>query len=319
MADHDDLHQHRHHHRHHHSHGKRKKMGWGKKLGIILGIFLLVDVLAIAKMYYDANSALKNTYKKVKQEQTIKLDGRHPFSVLILGADTGEYGRSYQGRSDTIMVAAVNNHKTTLVSIPRDTKVSIAGHGTDNKINAAYSYDGISGAMNTVESYLGVPINYYIELNMKGLKELSAAIGPVKINNNLDFTSDGIHFEKGEITIDSSNILAYIRMRHEDPNGDYGRQMRQRQVVTAMIEKLASVKSIVKYKSILNVLSANMKTNLTFSDMQKIFIHYRGGKNINQLQLQGQTEMINGVSYEVVPQSNLQKIQNELKKTLKAK
>nr|WP_290034236.1 LCP family protein [Ligilactobacillus cholophilus] len=292
-------------------------MGWGKKIAIVIGVFLLIDALAIAKMYYDAKNSIGNTYQSVKNEQTTKLDGKHPFSILILGSDTGEFGRTYRGRSDTIMVAAVNNKKTTLVSIPRDTKVSIAGHGDNNKINAAYSYDGVSGAINTVEDYLKIPINYYIEINMKGLKELSSAIGPVKVDNDLDFTSDGIHFEKGEITIDSNNILAYTRMRHEDPRGDYGRQLRQRQVVTAMLQKLASVNSILKYKSILNVLSANMKTNLSFEDMQKIFINYRGGKNITQLQLQGQTQEIDGVDYEVVPESNLTKIQQALKKTLK--
>lgn len=314
MTEHGDLHHHHHRHRHHH---KGKKMGWGKKIAIVIGVFLLIDALAIAKMYYDAKNSIGNTYQSVKNEQTTKLDGKHPFSILILGSDTGEFGRTYRGRSDTIMVAAVNNKKTTLVSIPRDTKVSIAGHGDNNKINAAYSYDGVSGAINTVEDYLKIPINYYIEINMKGLKELSSAIGPVKVNNDLDFTSDGIHFEKGEITIDSNNILAYTRMRHEDPRGDYGRQLRQRQVVTAMLQKLASVNSILKYKSILNVLSANMKTNLSFEDMQKIFINYRGGKNITQLQLQGQTQEIDGVDYEVVPESNLTKIQQALKKTLK--
>ena len=298
MTEHGDLHHHHHRHRHHH---KGKKMGWGKKIAIVIGVFLLIDALAIAKMYYDAKNSIGNTYQSVKNEQTTKLDGKHP----------------YRGRSDTIMVAAVNNKKTTLVSIPRDTKVSIAGHGDNNKINAAYSYDGVSGAINTVEDYLKIPINYYIEINMKGLKELSSAIGPVKVDNDLDFTSDGIHFEKGEITIDSNNILAYTRMRHEDPRGDYGRQLRQRQVVTAMLQKLASVNSILKYKSILNVLSANMKTNLSFEDMQKIFINYRGGKNITQLQLQGQTQEIDGVDYEVVPESNLTKIQQALKKTLK--
>ena len=319
MVEHDELHQHHRHHHHHRHHKNGRKMSWSKKLGIILGIFLLVDALAIAKMYWDAKGALKNTYQGVKQEKTVKLDGKHPFSVLILGSDTGEFGRTYRGRSDTMMVAAVNNKKSTLVSIPRDTKVSIPGHGNNNKINAAYSYDGVSGAMNTVEGYLGIPINYYIEINMKGLKELSSAVGPVQVNNDLDFISDGVHFPKGEVTINSDNILAYTRMRHEDPRGDYGRQLRQREVVTAMVKKMASVKSILKYKSILNVLSANMKTNLSFNDMQKIFVHYRGGKNIKQEQLQGQTQQIDGIDYEVVPQSNLHKIQDELKQTLKMK
>ena len=316
MTENDDVHRYHHHH-HRHRRRNSKKMSWGKRILIILLILLVIDALAVAKMFYDAKQAINSTYKGVKEEQTVKLNGKNPFMILILGSDTGEFGRTYRGRSDTIMVAAVNNKKTMLVSIPRDTKVSIPGHGDLNKINAAYSYDGVSGAMNTVESYLGIPLNFYIELNMKGLKELSEAIGPIKVDNDLAFTSDGVYFPKGTVTIDSNNILPYTRMRHEDPRGDYGRQLRQRLVVTAMVKKISSFKSIIKYKSILSVLSSNMKTNLTFKDMQKIFIHYHDAKNIDQVQLQGNTQVIDGEDFEVVPQSNLIQVQRQLKETLK--
>ena len=108
-------------------------------------------------------------------------------------------------------------------------------------------------------------------------------------------------------------------MRYADPRGDYGRQLRQRNVVTAMVKKIASVGSITKYQSILNAISSNMKTDLTFDQMKAIYGNYKGALNVNQLQLQGNGQMIDGISYEVVPQENLTKVQNELKQTLDIK
>src|SRR5699024_2703275 len=157
---------------------------------------------------------------------------------------------------------------------------------------------------------------HYIQLNMKGLEQLSEAIGPVTVDNDLDFTNINHHFKKGKIEINSDNILAYTRMRHEDPRGDYGRQLRQRQVVTAMVKKIASVGSITKYKSILNAISSNMKTDISFKQMKEVYSNYKGATNISQVQLKGQGQMIDGGSYEVVSDSTLNKVQNDLKNQL---
>lgn len=304
--------------RHHH----KKKKKW---LKIVLGVFIafiVVDAVVLAKMYYDAKKAVDTTYHKVKyknmRKKSIQISDTDPFSVLLLGTDTGEEGRTYQGRSDTIMVAAINAKGSSLVSIPRDTLVNIEGYG-QSKINAAYAYYDVAGAINTVQSYLGIPIDHYIEVNMRGLEELSAAVGPITVENDFDFTVGSNHYPKGEVTLNSKNILPYARMRYDDPRGDYGRQLRQRNVVTAMIKKIASVGSITKYQSILNAISSNMKTDLTFDQMKEIYGNYKDAMDIKQLQLQGNGQMIDGISYEVVPQENLTKVQDELKQTLEIK
>lgn len=194
-------------------------------------------------MYHDAKTAVDITYHKVnnKSERNAvrTISNGKPFSILLMGTDTGEYNRTYRGRSDSMMVAVINpkTEQTTLVSIPRDTLVAIPGHGFENKINSAYSYGGVSMAMNIVQSYLDVPIDHYIEMNMKGFVQLSSAIGPIKVYNNLDFSNVGNHYAKGEITLNKSNILGYTQMRYSDPTGDYGRQKRQRQVLTALVKK----------------------------------------------------------------------------------
>ena len=108
-------------------------------------------------------------------------------------------------------------------------------------------------------------------------------------------------------------------MRYEDARGDYGRQMRQRLVVQAMVEKIASLGSLLKYQKILNAISSNMKTDLTFDDVKEIATGYSGAKNIKQIQLKGKSDMIDGVSYEVVSQSELQSVQKTLKDALNFK
>ena len=308
--------QHKHHHR---SFWQRHKI-W-KWVLIVIGLFIVADVALFGKMYFDAKKSANSTYKQVKTNKlrnTPDLNNGKPFTVLILGTDTGEYGRTYRGRSDTMMLAAASpkEKKTTLVSIPRDTKVAIPGYGYNNKINAAYSYEGTKGAVNIVQSYLDVPVDYYVEMNMKGLEELSAAVGPVKVENDLEFTNLNKTFKKGTVTINEDNILAYTRMRYEDPRGDYGRQLRQRMVLEALVKKIATIGSMTKYQSILNAISSNMKTNLTFDDMKAIATKYSSASKIEQIQLQGESQMIDGVSYEVVPQSNLDKVTSQLKKAL---
>ncbi|MFT9457225.1 MAG: LCP family protein [Liquorilactobacillus hordei] len=306
-------------HRHHHQ-GKKKRV-WRIVIALLV-LFFIVDGLIIAKVYNDAKNAVDTTYHKVKHNSersaTRTISNSKPFSILLLGTDTGDYGRTYTGRTDTMMVAVVNPNtkKTTLVSIPRDTEVAIPGHGFENKINSAYTYGGTSMAMNIMQSYLNVPIDHYIEMNMGGLVQLSSALGPIKVNNDLDFTSRGYHFDKGTITINKNNILAYTRMRYEDSRGDYGRQLRQRLVLEGLVKKIATVQGITKYQSILSALSSNMKTDITFNEIKTIATKYRSADNVKQIQLQGYGKMIDGISFQVVPQKNVDAVTKELKTAL---
>lgn len=305
----------------HHRKNKRKNGAW--KIIIALLIFFSVIIgVVVAKVYNDTKSAVDITYHKVKHDSersaTRTISNGKPFSILLLGTDTGDYGRTYTGRTDTMMVAVVNPNtkKTTLVSIPRDTKVAIPGHGFENKINSAYTYGGTSMAMNIVQSYLNVPIDHYIEMNMGGLVQLSAALGSITVNNDLDFTNLGYHFKKGKVTIDKSNILAYTRMRYQDSRGDYGRQLRQRLVLEGLVKKIATVQGITKYQSILSALSSNMKTDITFNEIKTIATKYRSADNVKQIQLQGYGKMIDGISFQVVPQKNVDAVTKELKTAL---
>lgn len=306
----------------------RKNMSKGKKIfaiifGIILVLFLAVVGMG-AKLYWDVSKSMDKTYETVERSKKsqVNLNNKEPFSVLLLGIDTGDDGRVEQGRSDTTIVATVNprDKQTTLVSLARDTYVDIPGQGKQDKLNHAYAFGGASLAMDTVENYLNIPINHYVSINMAGLKELVNAVGGIEVNNNLTFSQDGYDFTIGKISLDGEQALSYSRMRYEDPNGDYGRQERQRKVIEGIVQKVLSLNSVSNYQEILTAVSDNMKTDLSFDDMKKIALDYRSafGK-VKQDQLQGTGFMQDGVSYQRVNEQELTRVQQELKNQLNTK
>ena len=303
-------------------------MSKGKKIfaiifGIILVLFLAVVGMG-AKLYWDVSKSMDKTYETVERSKKsqVNLNNKEPVSVLLLGIDTGDDGRVEQGRSDTTIVATVNprDKQTTLVSLARDTYVDIPGQGKQDKLNHAYAFGGASLAMDTVENYLNIPINHYVSINMAGLKELVNAVGGIEVNNNLTFSQDGYDFTIGKISLDGEQALSYSRMRYEDPNGDYGRQERQRKVIEGIVQKVLSFNSVSNYQQILTAVSDNMKTDLSFDDMKKITLDYRSafGK-VKQDQLQGTGFMQDGVSYQRVDEQELTRVQQELKNQLNTK
>ncbi|MDT2218958.1 LCP family glycopolymer transferase [Enterococcus faecalis] len=290
---------------------------------MILVLFLAVVGMG-AKLYWDVSKSMDKTYETVERSKKsqVNLNNKEPFSVLLLGIDTGDDGRVEQGRSDTTIVATVNprDKQTTLVSLARDTYVDIPGQGKQDKLNHAYAFGGASLAMDTVENYLNIPINHYVSINMAGLKELVNAVGGIEVNNNLTFSQDGYDFTIGKISLDGEQALSYSRMRYEDPNGDYGRQERQRKVIEGIVQKVLSLNSVSNYQEILTAVSDNMKTDLSFDDMKKIALDYRSafGK-VKQDQLQGTGFMQDGVSYQRVDEQELTRVQQELKNQLNTK
>ncbi|WP_411813644.1 LCP family glycopolymer transferase [Enterococcus casseliflavus] len=302
-------------------------MSKGKKIFLI--IFSIVAVLVIgligvaAKLYFDVSNSINETYQSVERDRLrqndVNLSKQDSFSVLLMGIDTGDLGRIEQGRSDTMMVATINpkGNQTTMVSIPRDTYVDIVGHGTTDKINHAYAFGGTAMSMNTVEKFLDIPIDHYVSLNMEGLKELVDAVGGIEVDNDLTFSKDGFDFTIGRTKLNGEQALAYSRMRYDDPNGDYGRQDRQRKMVEAIVKKVLSLDGVSQYQTILNAVENNMKTDMSFDDMRTLALNYRSAfQTIKQDQLQGEGFMQDGISYQRVSDDELSRVQSILKDQL---
>ena len=304
----------------------KKKKGLKIFLLILLVVFIALG-LFVWKIYSDVAGTTEKIHKDVKTEEvresSIDISKKDPFSILLLGVDTGDLGRTEQGRSDTMMVMTVNPNvnKVTIVSIPRDTRTEIVGHGTTDKINHAYAFGGTAMSVNTVQEMLDIPIDYFVEVNMQGLQDIVNAVGGVQVTSPLTFSTEGYNFTEGvAVSLDGKAALAYSRMRYEDPTGDNGRQERQRQIIQATLEKVASLSTISNYQDILGSLENNMQTNLEFNDMVKIFNNYRSAAgNIQQEQLVASGTTIDGIYYGLVSDEEMNRVSSLLKEQLELK
>ncbi|SER60405.1 LCP family protein [Salisediminibacterium halotolerans] len=294
-----------------------------KKFLVIFGSLLLVAVLAVGGYGYYLYSSAQDTvdsqmHENIDREQSDKRDvaadpdKEDPLSFLLLGTDEDD---ADSGRTDTMMVVTVNpqDESMKLVSIPRDTMVSIPGRG-DDKINHAFAFGGAQLAMETVENYLDIPVDYYITINMDGFEEMVDAVGGVEVDNSFAFSQSGYQFQEGPQELDGSQALAYSRMRGDDPQGDLGRNERQREIVFGLIDEGASFSSITRAGQILDSLGNNMKTNLDFDTLTKVGEKYNSARhNQETLEINGEGTTIDGVYYLQVPEELRQEISNELR------
>lgn len=300
-------------------------------VGILTAFALVVAGVTVYGMRAldDANSAINNINEEVnrrssRRDKEVSIANREPFSILLLGIDSGGLGREEDdedpARTDSMMVVTVNPQKeeSTIVSLERDIMADMLDDGkTFDKLSHAYAYGGVELSMDVVEQLLDIPIDHYATINLQGMTDLIDAVGGIEVNNEIDFTLEGVHVPDGNVKLDGEKGLAYARMRKDDPEGDIGRQRRQREVVTKIVDKLASMDSVSNYKKILNAVEKNSKTDFSWNDMLDIASNYYPAfENVDQEQLQGQNQMVNGLSYQILGLNELLDLQNQLKRQL---
>jgi polyisoprenyl-teichoic acid--peptidoglycan teichoic acid transferase len=300
-----------------------KKKKTVKILFVSFLVLLLIGGGYAYFVYRSLSGAVDTMHSPIERNKSdlrnkeLNLNAKQPFSVLLMGVDER---KNDKGRSDSLIVLTINpnNKSVKMLSIPRDTRVPIIGKGIEDKINHSYAFGGIEMTMKTVENYLNIPIDYFIQINMDGFKDIVNSVGGVTVENDLDFTYEGTHFAKGTLNLNGAEALKFSRMRYEDPRGDFGRQLRQREIIKAVINEGASVKSLWNYSDIFNALGKNIKTNLTFEEMVDIQKNYKSARhNIEQSTIKnGNGQKINGIYYYVVPENERKKLEMELKNQL---
>lgn len=302
---------------------KRRIIGWS-----IFAILLLIiggGLIWGYGAYKSAKKTFTQTFdsthvQKARNVSKVIQQGK-PLSILLLGTDTGALGRHDTGRTDTMIVATINPKKQTihLTSIARDTKVVVPGDTQAyEKINAAYTIGGAGTAVKTVQNLLDIPIDFYAIINMGGMETMVNAVGGVDVKPPLTFQYGHANVVKGKkVHLNGKQAVDYARMRDDDPLGDYGRQARQRQIIKHLVMKGLNISSLPRYKAILSSLTGNMKTDMTFDDMIAVRAKYGDATHhIKSQTLQGQDAMIDGLSYQVVPNSELLKVSNDIRATL---
>lgn len=273
------------------THNFKKKRRNRKILYLFIGIFLIGYTL-FWKAYSDINRTSNNIFNSLdtnnKRDSQIVIEATQPISFAFLGIDNGSVDRLEDvGRSDAILIGTVNpnTRTTTLASIPRDTYALMVGYepyeGMEyyDKLTHAYAFGDAEMAINSIQELVNIPIDYYVEVNMQGLIDIVDAFGGIKVTSPLTFDYQGNYFTKGETrTITGKEALAFARMRKTDPQGDFGRQAREKIVIKAIMDKALSLGSLSNYESILETLEDNVKTNLTLGDMADMYLSY--GKSL---------------------------------------
>lgn len=260
----------------HHDFGLRSKRRQKKKKGKLLFIFILITALLVGtsivfadklNLFHQTISTItQDVGNRTEEEAQEIIENAKPINVLLLGIDNGAYGRSTEdGRSDTMLLLTANpsEKKAQLLSIPRDTYTEIVGMNYYDKINHAYAFGQAKMAINSVEKLFDTSIDFYMEINMSGLMEFVDAVGGIEVTSPLTFTYEGRSFEEGKKELlDGESALRFARMRYDDPEGDYGRQKRQRIVIEQLVKKMMSFNSITNFEKIMNAISKNVKTDI---------------------------------------------------------
>ena len=307
-----------------------------KKIILMFLSLLTVTVIGIGAygltILNQTTGTLSKTYKSFGNETNVIAENK-PMTILLMGVDTGNGSREdpWAGNSDTMILVTVNprTKETTMTSLERDilTNVSSDGQTVQEKLNAAYAQGGAKLAIKTIQDLLNIHIDRYVMINMKGLIQLVDKIGGITVNNPFDFDIS-IEENEPEYTakiapgrheINGEQALVYSRMRYQDPEGDYGRQKRQREVIKKIVEKVLSLNSLSHYKGIIDSVSDNMQTNISLDSNSLLqLLGYKDAlSTIHQYQLKGEdATLADGGSYQIVTSKHLLKIQNIIRKVL---
>ena len=304
-----------------------------KKILLMFLSLLMVTVLGVGAyawtIFDQSTGELSKTYKSLGGETDV-ISATKPMTILLMGVDTGSGSRedTWSGNSDSMILMTVNptTKKTVMMSLERDilTKVKDSdGETVEAKLNSAYASGGAKLAISTIQDLMNIHIDRYVLINMKGLVQLVDAVGGITVNNTFDFPISieenepeyTAKVEPGVQKINGDQALVYARMRYQDPEGDYGRQKRQREVIKKVVEKVLSLNSVSHYQAILKAVSSNMQTNIELSSrsIPQLLGYKDAFKRIESQQLRGEdATLADGGSYQIVTGEHLLEMQNVL-------
>ena len=224
---------------------------------------------------YASNLKTIYTYKiKKKNSNSAKQVDSKVFNIYISGIDT--YGSiSTVSRSDVniIMTVNMNTHKILLTTTPRDAYVKIPGGGADqyDKLTHAGIY-GVETSEQTLEDLYGIKLDYYARINFTSFLKLIDQLGGVTVHNDQAFTSlhGKFDFPVGDIQMNSEQALGFVRERYSLDGGDNDRGKNQEKVISAIVNKLASLNSVSNFTSIVNNLQDSVQTNMSLDTINAL-------------------------------------------------
>lgn len=227
------------------------------------------------------------------------------FTVAILGVDKGE---EEIRRSDTLMIAFVDlpEKKVALMSIPRDSRVRIPEHGLD-KINHAYAFGGYPLTKATVESWMGIPLDYHVKVDFKGFVEIVDLLGGVEVDveKRMKYKDRSqkltIDLQPGLQKLSGTQAMGYVRFRH-DRMGDVGRIERQQKFLRLLTRQVLSPAKVHKLPAVARKVYEHVTTDIPLPGILRLAKMARefDRENLTTFSVPGEPTTIGGISY-VIP------------------
>lgn len=292
---------------------KRKMNKWLKIVLILFLIIILLGVILAGKFLGDKlgkinfqnldesnlgiNEDLYSEIEGVTQKEYDQV-----VNILLLGSDSKDMSDQYSGSSDAMMIISINpKYKSLkLISIPRDTAANIEGIDHRYKINAAFATGKEQLAVKTVNQTFGLDLKEYVTINISSMYDIINELGGVEltitkdemnaINEYVDmfYEFSGKPTKKvtkyGKVTLTGEQAAAHVKERiagsssKSQSHGDYGRTVRQREVFTAMLNKIAS-KDIGEISRIVDMILEQVTTNVNVAKYTAMLPELVSNKN----------------------------------------
>ncbi len=257
--------------------------------GAILAVSLNSKPLLQAKLS-PAEEAVFEQEAAISQNNLRLPELTRPVNILLLGTkiltsdldkppevDLGYHALVdgyFDGLTDAMLLLRFdpNNKKVSVLSIPRDTRAFVKGHGRI-KINAANYFGGPALSAKSISDLLGgVAIDRYVRVNVQAIEQLIDALGGVDVYvpRDMKYTDESQHLyinlKKGQQHLDGNKAMQFMRFRY-DEYGDIGRVQRQQMMMRALAEQALKPSVVVRVPKIMSVIQTNIDTNLTLEEL----------------------------------------------------
>lgn len=287
---------------------RRKRAILGCLGAVALAALVVATVVAVYLVGVQRRIDIGDLSPLDPTDKSVPRTVKDPFWMIIVGIDARE-GET-RARSDTILLTRVdpNKKRVTVVSIPRDTRARIEGHGT-NKINAALSYEGHEGLINSVEDLTGTEVTEYVAVDFNGFKEIVDAMGGVWVDvpekivdkkaSGYDYSAFAI--DPGMQKLDGAHALTFVRSRNF-PEGDIARIRNQQVFLKALGKQMLSLGNVFNATGIINAVADNSEMSLKISDLMSLTADLLKMEedSVETVTLPGEPKYVGNASY-VIP------------------
>ncbi|GAA3876415.1 LytR family transcriptional regulator [Streptomyces sedi] len=280
---------------------------WGRRIGFSLLALVLVLVVVGTATYFWADGKLNRDVDLEALED--RPEPGEGTNFLIVGSDSREglsdeqreemrTGNAEGSRTDTIMILHVGSNGNTMVSLPRDSWVTIpefTGSESGNripeqgqKINAAFSIEGPWLLARTIEHNLDIHIDHYVEIGFGGFANVVDALGGVEMcfDEPIQDENSGADFAEGCHQLDGAESLAFNRQRYQEAEGDLGRTKNQQEFLGTLADQAASPGTLLNPFKLYPTMSASLDaltvdTEMSLWDLRSMFWAMRSAERMN--------------------------------------